>query len=91
VVGLLGTDDFRRWPEYGCGVSMTGGGVIFGARGTRAIVGQLNTIDGVRAGMAVDKGKMFTSDLVTNAALPAASKAVYNTSFAIISYVLEGV
>jgi hypothetical protein len=51
----------------------------------------LNTIDGVRAGMAVDKGKMFTSDLVTNAALPAASKAVYNTSFAIISYVLEGV
>jgi hypothetical protein len=41
--------------------------------------------------MAVDKGKMFTSDLVTNAALPAASKAVYNTSFAIISYVLEGV
>jgi hypothetical protein len=70
---------------------MTGGGVVFGARGTRAFVGQLKAIDGVRAGTAVDKGKMLTSDLVTNAALPAASIAVHNTSFAIINYVLEGV
>jgi hypothetical protein len=69
---------------------MAGGGVDCSERRKRVFAGHSKTMVGVRAGIAVEKGKMFTSDLVVVAALPAATiHAVHNIGFATIRYSLE--